>query len=134
MKINIADKWCSRFARIKDAFLSNGILVTKCVTCGKIKECKDVECGHYVSRKHMGTRYSELNTHPQCTYCNRWKYGEPEKYALYLNERYGIGTAERLRMESVKPAKVDTKLMATYYRELVNNLIEQRGWQAYKWW
>lgn len=134
MKINIADKWCSRYARIKDAWQSNGVLVAKCITCGRIKECKEIECGHYVSRKDIGTRYSNLNTHAQCTYCNRWKHGESEKYALYLNERYGIGTSERLRLDAKKPTKVDTKLMATYYRELVNNLLKQNGWDHLKWW
>lgn len=134
MKINTADTWCSRFARIKNAWESNGVLVCKCVTCGKTKECKELECGHYVSRRHLATRYSELNTHAQCTYCNQWKYGDPEKHALYINQTYGEGTSEKLQQMSREVSKVDEKLMAFYYKELTNNLLKERGWYDLRWW
>ena len=134
MKINVADKWCSRWARIKDAWESNGILVAKCVTCGKIKDVRELECGHFMSRRHMATRYSELNTNPRGTYCNKWKNGNEAKHARYIDEKHGEGTTERLEMEARKVVKIDTQLISTYYRELVNNTLKARGWEHLKWW
>lgn len=136
MKINVADKWFSRYIRLRDAWESNGVLVNKCATSDKLKvlPCKELECGHYMSRRHMNTRYSPLNAMPQCTYENRWKHGNPENMARALDKKFGEGTAERVRLLSTKPAKVDIKLTAGYYRELVNNMIKENGWELYKWW
>lgn len=136
MKINVADKWFSRYIRLRDAWESNGVLVNKCATFYKLKvlPCKELECGHYMSRRHMSTRYSEMNAMPQCTYENRYKSGNPVAMARAIDKKFGKGTAERIEILSRQPAKIDTKLMATYYRELVNNLLKQNGWDHLKWW
>lgn len=134
MKTTKADTWFSRFIRIRDAFESNGTLVNKCFTCGKPKQAKELECGHYQSRKHINTRWSELNALPQCTYCNKWKYGEAEKMAIALDLKFGTGTAEKMRTEARKPTKQNETLISDYYRNLVNNIITQKNWKHLKWW
>lgn len=134
MKINNADKWFSRFIRLRGAWESNGILVNRCATSGKIQPCKELECGHYQSRIHKSTRWSELNAMPQSTYQNRWKHGNPEQMAKVLDEKFGQGTADRVKILSKQTSKVDEKLMAIYYKELVNNLLEKNGWKNLKWW
>ena len=134
MKISKADTWFSRFIRLRDATESNGILVNKCFTCNKPKEAKELECGHYQSRKHTSTRWSELNALPQCPYCNKWKYGEAEKMAIALDLKFGSGTAEKMRIEARNISKQNEDLIADYYRNLVNNLIKERNWKCYKWW
>lgn len=49
----------------------------------------EADCGHFISRKHLSTRYFELNTFLQCRECNRLNNGRDEKYAAELMNRYG---------------------------------------------
>lgn len=42
-----------------------------CFTCGLIKHWKQMQCGHFISRAQMPTRFSMKNTRPQCDDCNR---------------------------------------------------------------
>jgi len=57
---------------------------TNCYTCGKYDHWKNLQCGHYISRKHFSLRWSELNTRPQCVGCNIFKKGNLDVYALNL--------------------------------------------------
>ena len=134
MKTSKADTWFSRFIRLRDAQESNGVLFAKCVTCPKVKEVKHMDCGHYVKRQHKATRYSELNCHIQCKRCNAFEQGRDEKFAQAIDKRYGKGTAYKLKLESKKYVKLDESIIETYYKELINNILEQRGWQKLKWW
>ena len=43
----------------------------QCCTCGKIDNWRNLQCGHFVSRKHMATRFYELNCFPQCVGCGK---------------------------------------------------------------
>ena len=52
----------------------------RCISCGKIQHWEDVDCGHYVNRSHMGTRYSERNCNAQCRHCNRFMEGNIQNY------------------------------------------------------
>ena len=134
MKISTADKWLSRYIRLRDAWESNGVLLNRCATSGKIQECKQLECGHYMSRRHTSTRWSELNALPQSTYENRWKYGNPEKMAQVLDEKFGKGTADKVKIMTRQVTKVDEKLITLYYKEAVNELLKSKGWEKLKWW
>lgn len=134
MKINNADKWFSYFIRLKYAQESNGVLFVKCCTCGAIRQAKHVDCGHYIKRQHKSTRYSELNCLPQCKPCNGYEQGSPEKMAVEIDKIHGEGTAEKLRQLQHIVSKQDEKLIAFYYKEAVNNLLEKNGWKNLKWW
>ena len=134
MKINTADTWFSRYIRLRDAQLSNGELINQCATSGKWMLCKELECGHFVSRRHKGLRYNAMNAMPQSTYENKWKYGNPLKMAEAIDKKFGEGTSEKLQQMSREVSKVDEKLMAVYYKELTNNLLKERGWYDLRWW
>lgn len=62
----------SQLIRIKEAD-EHGMV--KCYTCEDIKHWKHMQCGHFIPRAHMPTRFSEKNCRPQCDTCNRGKYG-----------------------------------------------------------
>jgi len=87
-----ADAFYSRYIRLK--YSKNGYV--KCVTCGRFFPIKEMDCGHFVGRGYMSTRYFEKNTHPQCRYCNRFKEGVKDVYALWLVEHYGQGILKEL--------------------------------------
>jgi hypothetical protein len=58
--------------------------IAKCVTCGKEDNWKSLQCGHFMSRKHLSTRWNEDNCQVQCAGCNVFRYGEQYKFSLYL--------------------------------------------------
>ena len=69
---------------------------TECVTCGKKDHYKNLQAGHFQSRKHYATRWCETNVQVQCSGCNVFRYGEQYKFSIWLDENYGSGTAEKL--------------------------------------
>jgi len=75
--------------------------ISKCVTCGKEDHWKSLQCGHFMSRKHMSTRWNEDNCQVQCAGCNVFRYGEQYKFSLYL----GNNLAEQLHIKSKEVCK-----------------------------
>jgi hypothetical protein len=72
-----------------------------CICCGMPLERKtDVgghcDAGHWISRKHMATRYDEANVHAQRKYCNRYRGGNPIGMRGGIILRLGIAEIERL--------------------------------------
>ena len=59
-----------------------------CVTCNKQFHWKNIQAGHFMSRKHYSTRWNENNVKPQCVGCNMFKSGEQYKYSIYNNGMY----------------------------------------------
>ena len=99
--------------------------IAKCVTCGKQAHWKELQAGHFMSRKHYSTRYDETNVQVQCSGCNVFRYGEQYKFGRYLEEAYGEGTAEDLQNKSreiTKFSDIRIKEMIEYYNKLLTNL------------
>jgi len=44
--------------------------MVQCFTCPTIKHWKKMQCGHFIPRAHMPTRFSMKATRPQCKVCN----------------------------------------------------------------
>ena len=96
------DKWFSLYIRLRDAMPNSGLV--KCWTCPITKNYKDgMQCGHFMSRRHMATRYHELNQ-VQCIKCNMYEQGMQYVYGLNLDE-------EKIR----------------YYKSIVENLKKEKG-------
>lgn len=71
----------SQLVRLKEAD-EHGMV--KCFTCPDIKHWKQMQCGHFMSRAHMPTRFSEKNCRPQCKHCNEDKCGNLKEFAERL--------------------------------------------------
>ncbi|QDP47373.1 MAG: putative protein ninG [Prokaryotic dsDNA virus sp.] len=96
--------------------------IVQCVTCGTRKHWKEVDAGHFVSRKHYATRWSSENVHVQCKYCNGFKAGQNYLMGKYIDRTYGEGKADELIQESRQIKKFsneDLKEMIEYYKELI---------------
>ncbi len=89
----------SHYIRLRNA---NGNGYVECVTCGKQDHWKSMDCGHFMSRKYMSTRWHEDNCQVQCKSCNVFRYGEQYKYSLWLGQE----KAEELYMLSKKTLKL----------------------------
>ena len=72
-----------------------------CITCNKTFFWKEIQAGHFMSRKHYSIRWSEDNVKPQCVGCNVFKYGEQYKFSLFL----GKDAAEVLYLKSKEIVK-----------------------------
>lgn len=87
-----ADKYFSTYIRLRDSH--NG--VAECITCGVKKPYKQMQAGHFVSRRISALRFDEENVNAQCTGCNMFKAGEQYLYAKALDLKYGDGKADEL--------------------------------------
>ena len=90
------DIWFSLFIRARDSNEEGYIF---CCTCGRPKEWRALfgaENGHY-SKRNKAHRFSETNCNAQCNYCNDRMKGESDKHAIYIDKKYGEGTAKELR-------------------------------------
>jgi hypothetical protein len=56
-----------------------------------------MQCGHFVSRVHLATRWLETNTHVQCGTCNVLLRGNYVEFAVYMNDAWGWQTIRDLR-------------------------------------
>lgn len=80
------DKVFSVYIRRKEA---DEYGYVRCFTCGKRLHWKDAQCGHYIDRRHLKTRWDEMNCHIQCEDCNCFKSGNIKSYREELMSIYG---------------------------------------------
>ena len=83
-----ADDIFSLYIRTRDNFT--------CYTCGKEGNKTNIDCGHFISRAKLGTRYDEINCHAQCKGCNIMRKGNLTAYALRLEKDFGQGILQEL--------------------------------------
>ena len=81
----------------------------KCVTCGGIDNYKNMDNGHYISRRFMSVRYDERNCNVQCRVCNRDLKGNLKQYKIYLMRAYGIDILDKLKLEANSGKKLSTQ-------------------------
>ena len=80
--VNKLDKVFSEYIRRR--YTKNNI--AECVTCGKKDHWKNLQAGHFMSRKHYATRWDEENVEVQCMACNVYRYGEQYLFAKHLGQ------------------------------------------------
>ena len=97
----------------------------KCFTCGVEKHWKEQQAGHFQSRSHHSTRWDEVNVQVQCIKCNMFRQGEQYKFGMYLDQRFGDGTAEELEYRAktiVKLNRVDYEEAIERYKQKIKEL------------
>ena len=121
------DKWFSLYIRLRNA-TDEGMV--QCFTSGRVYHYKQMHAGHFMSRRHLATRWCEINVQPQSPADNLFGQGEQYKFGLNLDLKYGEGTAEELQYkarQTVKLSRVDYEEEISYYKEPVNNLKKEKG-------
>jgi len=112
----------SQYIRLRNA---DHLGRVKCFTCGVEKHWKELQAGHFQSRSHHSTRWDEVNVQVQCVKCNMYRQGEQYKFGLYLDDRYGDGTAEELEQRAktiVKLNRVDYEEAVERYKKKIKEL------------
>ena len=87
-----------------------------CITCNKVFFWKEIQAGHFMSRKHYSIRWSSDNVKPQCAACNVFRYGEQYKYSLYLGNKLSKKLLEESR-KIVKFTNVELEEMIQKYSQ-----------------
>ena len=125
--VDKADRQFSRFIRLRDAIPGGAF---KCISCGQFKRIEQADCGHFHSRKHMATRFDELNAHAECRACNRFSADHLIKYQENLIRLIGQEEFDRLniRAKGIKQwSDTDLKELAKYYKALADKLAKEKG-------
>ena len=121
------DKVFALYIRLRDTMPSG---FCRCISCGRIKPFSDIDCGHFHSRTHMATRYSELNCNGECSYCNRFNADHLLGYRENLIKKIGSQHFKLLGMQAASYKKFDDfelKAMIDFYTNEVKKLSTLKG-------
>ena len=98
----------------------------ECYTCGITKPVKEMQCGHFQSRRHYATRWHTDNCKPQCVKCNMFMQGNIWVYGNKLKAEIGdvkFNELIQLSNSTVKYTQQDYLDMLEYYKKELNNLM-----------
>lgn len=115
----------SIFIRTRDAVNFSGGETVKCCTCSHTGHWKDFDCGHFISRRHLATKFHERNNHAQCKGCNGFGSGKQFEYSLFIEKTYGKGQSELLLAMSrntVKYGQFEIDIMEKEYKRKAKEL------------
>ena len=119
------DALFSTYIRLRDC--EEGYV--NCITCGKVKNWKEVDAGHFQTRAKYSTRWDERNVNAQCKGCNMVNGGQQYIHGLEIDKKFGEGTANELVILSQKIRKftqADLISMIDHYKEEVERLSEEK--------
>ena len=121
------DRIFSEYIRLRDAD-ANGYC--RCISCGAVHHWKEVDCGHYVNRSHMATRYDERNCNAQCRKCNRFDEGNNIGYTKGLIAKYGDKVIDELYVKKYtisKMSKAEYEILIDHYKTEVKKLKDAKA-------
>ena len=117
-------KTFSKFIRLRDCLATTktpeyGI----CFTCGRQFPIKELQAGHFISRRFKALLFDEMNVNSQCSFCNCFRGGQPEEYFVRMEQKYGRDMVNDLlkRKHEIKKWSVAE---LEYLVQLYENMIE----------
>lgn len=122
VNISELDRVFSIFIRQRDADKDGTV---RCISCGDAVHWKKSDCGHYINRKHMATRYDEMNCNGQCRSCNRFDEGNMEGYRRGLIDKYGPKAPDELyirKFNTVHIGQDEINILTDYYKTKIKPL------------
>lgn len=94
-----------------------------CYTCGAKYFWKDLDCGHYRSRRFIQTRFDLLNLRVQCKLCNRYKNGNLEIFREKLVKELGEDKVREIETRpSRKPLEIELEAQIAEMKNKLNSL------------
>ena len=112
------DKITSLIVRKKYAD-KNGLVY--CYTSGVRQHWKQMDCGHYIKRRYLNTRWDFDNLRPQSKYDNQTLDGNMEVYDKKIRQELGNEKVEALWQKARSNNKISTielKEMLKNYKEI----------------
>lgn len=93
---NIKQTTLKNFQRLRRLEESNIDGLERCISCNKVLHWKEMQGGHYISRRVEATCIEPDNVWPQCSSCNCYKAGNYANYRINLVRRIGEARVKRL--------------------------------------
>ncbi len=121
------DDLFSEYIRLRNA---DQYGMVKCITCADNHHWTEVDCGHFVKRGNMSTRWDLKNSGEQCRLCNSTHDGKEDEHAAYIDATYGPGTADKLRRsgrEVEKYSEHELEGMCQELRKEIKALKTEKG-------
>lgn len=103
-----ADRVWSIYIRKRDAG-------NPCITCNT-PWTETAQAWHFMSRRHLSTRWIEKNWHGQCVACNNWWAWEQFKHWQAIDTLYGLWTAEQVMRLANDTSKTTDEEILGYIR------------------
>jgi hypothetical protein len=97
----------------------------ECYTCGQVKPVKQMQNGHFQSRRSTSTRFEINNCRPQCVKCNMFEQGQQYLFGQKLKAEIGAEAVEEiiaLSRKSVKYSKADLEYLIDLYKQKLKDL------------
>lgn len=123
---NKLDTVFSQYIRLRD--MEEG-RVFRCISCNRILPISQADCGHYINRQHMSTRWHEMNCHAQCRKCNRFDEGNMQGYRLGLVRMYGekhVAVLESYKYRVTKYSDFEMSALIKYYKSRIKELLNYK--------
>lgn len=121
------DRVFALYIRLRDA-MPNGY--GRCISCGRIKPFKELDCGHFYGRTNMATRFDEDNCSAECHYCNRMKADHLIYYQENLIRKIGVARFSALKWKSCSTKhwqNYELAAMIEKYTKEVKRLSHDKG-------
>lgn len=125
LKNTSAWSWFSKYVRLRD---SDERGYCKCITCGATKHWKEMHAGHFEHNRNA-IFFDERNVNAQCNGCNTYKGGDLGRYALALQEKYGVEIPKELTSKKFTPkkySKEELKEIVNYCKEQVDFMLSKK--------
>lgn len=101
----------------------------QCVTCGKIDHYKNMQGGHFYSRRHTVFKLFEENIHVQCPACNQWGMKTTkiqEAYRIYMEDLYGVRRIRAMQRLAWRASpKFNRDEVITFQRDLNERIQDE---------
>lgn len=121
------DKIISLYVRMRDS-KEYHYKYFQCISCGRILSVDQADCGHYMSRRNMSTRFDTRNCHAECRRCNRFDASHLVGYRHNLILRLGT-LSYRQKHPDGHPVMEEVKRLG----EQQVDLLEIEAHQTKKW-
>ena len=115
------DEIFSLYIRLRDTDSHSKDGWFRCIQCGQEFRFHEGECGHFIPRRHLATRFNENNAHMQHVECNRNFNGL--LYRQNLIEKIGeeaVKELETLKNIEVHLSQKDIDDLYDYFKGRVN--------------
>lgn len=122
------DNVFSQYIRLRDMLPDTTVF--RCISCGLIKPITQADCGHYINRQHMSTRFSEINCNAQCRSCNRFDEGNMSGYRRGLVAKYGenrVLMLEAQKKDIRKYSAFEYTTLINHYKAEIKRMLDERG-------
>lgn len=89
-----------------------------CYTCGARLPWRQLDCGHYIKRRYLQTRWELNNVRPQCQICNRNLNGNYKVYEPKIRQELGTDFVQKMWDKALSGEKISTPMLEVILQKI----------------